>query len=213
MANASAFADEFDFRASFSDEPGDAGQDDLGWYGDNDSHVFDYIHKAGVPEMPRDVMERAMRKLKLWESGTGVGHDEAHGEGALDALTREDVLAMGAKVVRPRPGEEQRRTYEEEEYEEERTDKAEAKTKTGRRAKLPPLPLPLEIKDDQARYDWRTIAPSRAGRKKAKKWYPEMHHERTKALPRREHARQTYPAALDEEAERYVDQYVSPPSA
>ena len=195
LAHASEYADDFDFRASLADEPGDAGQDDVGWYGDRHASMIE----TDMPAMPPDFMEKALKKLQLYQGASGA---EAGGEESLDALTREDILAIGAKVVRPELSERVSRDTSRVAQEEG----SELQALRPRRAKLPPLPLPQEIADDQARYDWRAVAPSRGLRKKAKKWYPEVHNSRRKAQARGELAKKLDPRPLDEEASRHVDQ-------
>lgn len=46
---------------------------------------------------------------------------------------------------------------------------------------LPPLPAGEAISDDDARYDWREVAPSRSVHaKRGKKWFPDKHVDRVK---------------------------------
>jgi hypothetical protein len=197
LAFASEYADDYDFRLGLADEPGDAGQDDVGWYGEHDV----LGHDDRMPEMPKSAREAALRKLSLLEA-TGVMGVGGEDPSEPDALTREDILAMGATVLH-RELEPARRLHVRQEGE---SAVQVIRPAPARRTKLPPLPLPLEVQDDEARYDWRDIAPSRGPKKKAKKWYPEAHNVRKRVQPREEYARKRWPEVLDEEAGRYIEQ-------
>jgi hypothetical protein len=70
------------------------------------------------------------------------------------------------------------------------------------RVELPPLPLGEAVPDEDARYDWRAVAPSRRSRARGKRWYPTLHVDRVQPRPETLSEGQPFFA----EVTKYIDQ-------